>query len=317
MTEPLVYLNGQLLPASQARLPIYDAGIVMGATVTDQARTFHQRLYRLGEHLDRLFGSLAAAGINIRLSKEELATIAHDLVAYHARQLDAVDELGIVFFVTAGEYRTYAPVPHAASGSGPTVCAHTFPLPFELWADKVERGTHLITPSIRQVPPQCLNPAMKCRSRMHYFLADREARQTDPDASALLLDLAGHVTETSTANFLMVEQGTIVSPTLVNTLTGVSRAIVAQLAARLGIPFQERDITPGQVACADEAFLASTPYCLMPVTRVNGADIGNGQPGITFRRLVDAWSQDVGLDIVRQMADGAQRRRRSQASRSG
>src|SRR5262245_58384245 len=132
MAEPLVYLNGQMVPASQACLPIYDAGIVLGATVTDQARTFHHKLFRLGDHLDRLFHSLDVARMRIELSRGQLADIAHELIAQHAQLIHEHDELGLVVFVTAGEYRTYAPSPHAAR-STPTVCAHTFPLPFELW----------------------------------------------------------------------------------------------------------------------------------------------------------------------------------------
>src|SRR4029078_3343936 len=99
---------------------------------------------------------------------------------------------------------------------------------------------------------------------MHDYLADPEARQVDPDAIALLLDLDGNVTETSGANFLIVEKGTIVSPTLRNTLPRVSRQTVIELAAKLGIPFVERDIQVYNVMNADEAFLASTPFCMMP-----------------------------------------------------
>src|SRR5690606_32543709 len=100
--------------------------------------------------------------------------------------------------------------------------------PWELWAEKLQVGQHLVTPSIRHVPPQCYDPKMKYRSRMHYFLADQEARLVDPHAAALLLDLDGNVTETSGSNFLMVERGQIISPTLRNTLPGISRATIRE-----------------------------------------------------------------------------------------
>jgi branched-chain amino acid aminotransferase len=151
---------------------------------------------------------------------------------------------------------------------------------------------------------------MKYRSRMHFYLADHEARLVDPDASALLLDLAGNVTETGGANFLIVERGTIVSPTTANTLPGISRATVIELAAKLGIPFAERDIQVHSVMNADEAFTASTPYCLMPVTKINGVPIGDGRPGPMVRRLLAAWNEEVGLDIEKQIQDGARRRGR-------
>ena len=184
----------------------------------------------------------------------------------------------------------------------PTVCAHTFPLPFGLWAKKMREGAHVVTPSIRHVPPQCFDPKMKYRSRMHYFLADHEARLVDPEAVALLLDLDGNVTETSGANFLILERGVIVSPTLRNILPGISRQTVIELAAKLGIPFVERDIQVHSVMNAGEAFLASTPFCLLPVTRINGVTIADGQPGPIFRRLLAAWSELVGLDIAGQFA---------------
>src|SRR5690349_7774314 len=108
MSEPLVYLNGRMLPASEAHLKIYDAAVVLGATVTEQIRTFHKRLYKLDEHLDRLFDSLRCAGIDPNLTKGELAAISHEVVAHHARLLDDAAELGLVQFVTAGEHAAYA-----------------------------------------------------------------------------------------------------------------------------------------------------------------------------------------------------------------
>jgi branched-chain amino acid aminotransferase len=306
--EPQVFLNGRMVPASQAHLTVYDAGVVLGATVTELVRTFRHEPFRLDDHLRRLAQSLHFVGFDIGMSMEELGRTVRQLVTNNAALLTPEDELGLVIFVTAGEYPTYAGGAAGSVRTTPTVCAHTFPLPFELWAAKVQSGVHLVTPSIRHVPPQCYDPKMKCRSRMHYYLADQQARLVDRDASALLLDLDGNVTETGAANFLMVEDGTVVSPSLRNTLPGVSRATVIELAAKLGIPFAVRDFQVFDAVNADEAFLASTPYCLMSVTRINGTQIGTGKPGLIYQRLAQAWSERVGLDIVRQVVDGAKRR---------
>jgi len=246
--------------------------------------------------------------MDIGMTKAELASVSREVVAHNAKLVDRDDELGLIHFVTAGEFPTYAGSAGRAARTTPTVCAHTFPMPFELWAPKLDTGAHLVTPSIRHVPPQCYDPKMKYRSRMHYYLADKEAQLVDPDASALLLDLAGNVTETSGANFLIVERGTIVSPTLVNTLPGISRATVIELAKQLGIPFVERDIQVHSVMNADEAFTASTPYCLIPVTKINGVPIGDGRPGSGWRQLLAAWSARVGVEIERQIREGAARR---------
>jgi branched-chain amino acid aminotransferase len=310
LPEPLVFLNGKMVPASQAHLAIYDAGVVLGATVTEMTRTFRKKPWRLEDHLDRLFRSLKYTRLDIGLTKDQLAAASRELVEHNARLLDDRGELGLIHFVTPGEYPIYVGSAGVAVRTTPTLCVHTFPMPFELWAKKMTTGAHVVTPSIRHVPPQCYDPKMKYRSRMHYYLADQEARQVDPEASALLLDLDGNVTETSGANFLIVEKragGTIVSPTTRNTLPGISRAMVIELAGKLGIPFEERDFQVFNVMNAEEAFLSSTPFCVMPVTRINGATIGDGKPGPIFRRLLAAWSEAVGVDIAQQIQDGARR----------
>jgi branched-subunit amino acid aminotransferase/4-amino-4-deoxychorismate lyase len=306
--EPLVYLNGQMVPASIAHLAIYDAGVVQGATVTELTRTFHQKPYKLDEHLDRLFRALRYTRMDIALSKEQLAAISLELVEQNARLLADGDELGLVQFVTAGEYPTYAGMAGRPVRTTPTICVHTFALPFELWARKMQAGLHLVTPSIRHVPPACYDPKMKYRSRMHFYLAEKEAQMVDPEASALLLDLDGNLTETNAANFLLVERGTIVSPTTINTLPGISRDTVIGLAGKLGIPFSERSLQVFNAINADEAFVSSTPYCLMPVTKINRLPIGDGKPGPVFRRLIQAWSLEVGLDIEKQIIAGGKRR---------
>lgn len=308
--EAIVYLNGRFVPASQAHVAIFDAGVVMGATVTEMTRTFRHQPWRLDEHLTRLFRSLRYTRMDIGLGPAELGGITRELAARNAELLDPRDELGIVHFVTAGEFPVYAGSAGRAARVTPTVCVHSFPMPFEFWARKLEVGQHLVTPAIRHVPPQCYDPKMKYRSRMHYYLADHEARLVDPDAAALLLDLQGNVTETSGANFFIVEQGRIVSPTTTNTLPGISRSMVFELADQLGIPWVERDFQVFNVINADEAFTASTPYCVLPVTKINGLMIGDGRPGPIVQRLLAAWSEAVGLDVAQQIREGAERRTR-------
>jgi len=311
MTEPVVYLNGKTVPASQARLAIYDAGIVLGATVTEMVRTFHHKLFRLDDHLARLARALRYVRFDIGMSIEELGAACQKVVDHNTKLLGPEDDLGLVIFITAGEYPTYAGSAAGSVRTTPTVCAHTFPMPWEMWATRMTDGLHVVTPSIRHVPPQCYDPNMKYRSRMHYYLGDQEARLVDPNAAALLLDLDGNVTETSGANFLIVEDDMIVSPTLRNILPGISRATIRELASELSIPFVEREFQVFNVINAQEAFTSSTPYCVMPVTRINGLPIGSGKPGPVFAKLLAAWSERVGLDIGRQIADGAKRRQKA------
>ncbi|MEZ6045152.1 MAG: aminotransferase class IV [Planctomycetaceae bacterium] len=297
-----------MIPASEAHLNIFDQGIVLGATVTEMVRTFRHELFRLEEHVERLFRSMKFMEFDISHTPRELEEKLIELVQHNAELIDSEDELGLVIFVTPGENLMYAGGAGGAVQMTPTLCAHTFPLPFEFWAPKMITGSHLVVSSTRHVPPQCYHPNMKYRSRMHYYLADLEARKVDPSAAALLLDLDGNVTETSGSNFLIVEQGKIVSPSLRNTLPGVSRQMVIELAEESGIPFEVRDFQTFQAVNADEAMTTTTPYCIMPVTKINKHPIGNGKPGPIVKQLQDAWSRKIGMDIFEQIQSGATRR---------
>ena len=122
----------------------------------------------------------------------------------------------------------------------------------------------------------------------------------DPEGFSLLLDIDGNVSENKGANFFIYRDGCLRTPTTRNVLEGVSRATVLELAREEGIPAVEEDLQPYHVATAEEAFFCSTSYCMLPVTRYNGNVLGEGQPGPIYRRLLDAWSRRVEMDIPEQ-----------------
>lgn len=301
MSEPLVYLNGSFLPAAQAKLNIYDLGIVLGATLTEMTRSFCHRPYRAQEHVQRLYRSLKFAGIQPPISAQELLEHTLNLVQANTALLRPHEDLGIVHFVTPGENALYAGSAGAAGALSPTVCIHSFPLRFELWRHLFTEGAHVVTPSIRHIPPQCLEPKMKNRSRLHWWLADRQSQQVDPRAISLLLDLEGNVTECAGSNFVIVRGNRITSPSRRNILWGESLETVRLLAAEIGMEFEERDFQPYDVVNADEAWLTTTPYCLAPCTRINGVAIGDGRPGPRHAAMLKAWSALVGMDIEAQI----------------
>ena len=301
MKEPIAYLKGKFIPYAEAALPVYDAGVVLGATVTEMTRTFNQKPFKLGEHVDRLYRSMNYARFQTEISPKEMIDITMKVIDHNAALLPKEKELGVIHFVTAGSFSVYAGTSAGTQEMAPTVCVHTFALPLHFWTEGVRDGVHAVTPSTRHVPPQCIDPKMKYRSRMHYWLAEKEARMVDPKAAVLMLDLDGNVAEFSGGNLLIVQEGTIVSPTLRNALPGISRQTVIELADRLEIPFAERDFQVFDVCNADEAFESSTPFCLRPVTRINDVAIGNGKPGPVCSRLQQAWSELVGLDVVAQI----------------
>ncbi len=297
LSEPIAFFNGEFLLQSQLGLPVVDSGFVLGATVTEQLRTFNGRIFEPEEHFQRLRHSLETIGCDAALLIPPLISAAERVAAHNHRLLSQGDDLGVSVFVTPGRYLPY-------SGPGPvtpTLCVHTYPLPFFLWADKYRRGQSLAIPEVRQVPQRCWPAHLKCRSRMHYFLADRQAEAKDRGARALLLDLDDFVTETPTANVVIYSAARgLESPPDERTLPGISLHYVAHLAERLGIPFRRRDLRTEDLFQAEEIILTSTPLCLLPVTRFEGRPVGDGRPGAIFRKLLDAWSQAVGVDIEAQ-----------------
>jgi branched-subunit amino acid aminotransferase/4-amino-4-deoxychorismate lyase len=138
------------------------------------------------------------------------------------------------------------------------------------------------------------------RSRMHWWLAEREARRRRPGSQALLLNHEGHVTETATANFLLVKEGVVVSPPAGDVLPGVSLKVTRELCGQLGIPFVERPIKPEECGPAEEAILCSTPYCLAGVRDIDGRPLAF--PGKILLSLLELWNEKVGLDIWSQFA---------------
>ena len=282
--EPIALLNGQILPQSQATLGLNDAGFVFGATVTDLCRTFRLTLYGWPQHLARFHRSSEAAYIPIPYSDEQITAWANR--CFGRAQNAAGGELILVLLRDA---RTDRLLPsgkpgEAAGDQPPTFGMHTFPLPFAALSrasSNTER--RLVVPWMRHVPPACVDARIKqVASRIHWWLADREARRIQGDAQALLFDSARQLTETAAANFLIVREGVVISPPREVILGGISLGFVEELCRRLQIAMEFGQIVLDDALNADEAMLASTPYCLAGVHSIQ-------QPGAnTVARAGDA-----------------------------
>ena len=295
MPESQIFLNGRFLPQSQGSLPLHDAGFVMGATVTDLCRTFRHQLYRWPDHRTRFGASCRLAQIEPALTDGEISARAEELVRHNASLLSPHQELALVMFATPGPVGYYLGE-EGGLGAGPvTFGMHTFPLPYARYRGLVEHGAALMVPSVRQVPAACVDPRIKMRSRLHWWLADREAQRFEPGTMALLLDTEGYITETAGANLLLVVEGKMVSPPQERILEGISRRVVIELCCKLNIPFEERSLTISDLLGAEEAMLAGTSFCLVGVSRFQGKPLP--WPGNLFRRLLGAWSEEVGIDI--------------------
>ena len=301
----VVYLKGNLVPAAEASLAIFDAGFVLGATVTEMTRTFRHQPFRLNDHLRRLYRSCRYAGISPPLDRVRMEEVSLEVVAQNASLIAEEQDLSLVHFITPGEIPSYAGLGTSSAPRNPTLCIHTFPLHFQRFTSLFSEGAHVVTPSIRHVPSQCVDSKIKHRSRMYQWLGDQQTHQVDPQGISLFLDLDGNVTETGGANFAIVRDSTLIAPTFRSSLPGISLLTVQELCAELEIGFEQEDFQVYDVINADEAFLVTTPYCLAPVTRINGSPIGTGQvQGPIFRRLIEAWSCRVNLDIVGQILGG-------------
>lgn len=303
MTEPLAYWNGRLVPLSAVSVPIFDTGFVQGVTIAEQLRTFAGKLFRLDAHLTRLQRSLEIIGLDPGVSMDAIGQIATDLAARNHALLEPGDDLGLTIFVTPGPASSMAPMSAIAEQSGPTLCIHTRPIAFWTFADKYETGESIAISAVRQIPEDCWPPELKCRSRMHYYLADREVARRFPGSRAILLQHDGTVSEATTANLLayLPNEG-LVSPPHDRILPGISVATAKGLAGELGIPFGERDLRTEDLRAASELLLTSTSPCVLPVTRLDGTPVGDGRPGEMFSRLLSAWSKKVGVDIAAQAA---------------
>ena len=203
--EPVVYLRDALVPASQAKIAYYDYGIVLGATVTDLVRTYEHKPFRLDDHLNRFYESCKYARIQPLLSIEESRAVIFDLLKHNLKGIGPSEELAIVMFITPGELPVYAGLPPDSVCQGPTFCIHSYSMPMDTFQPLFREGAHVVIPSIRHIPPECIDPKAKNRSRLHWWMADQETRLVDPKAITVLLDMEGNISEASGANFLIAK----------------------------------------------------------------------------------------------------------------
>ena len=295
----LVYLNGDYVPETEARISIFDSALMYGDMVFEMTRAFNQRPFRLEHHLERLYGSLRYAGIDCGLDQAQMLAATHETIE---RNLPAVGDLDfqIMHNVTRGGMDLYAEL--IKEGTSSVVTINVFPLVRHIGrsAAVYDNGAHFVTPRQQSVPARFIDPKAKNRSRIFYKLAELEAERMEPGAQALLTDERGFVTEGTGNNFFMARGGEIFTPKPHDILRGVSRQYCIELARELGIPLHEADIEPYDVREADEAWYASTTICMLPITRFNFGPVGDAKPGPIYRRLLAAWSQNVGVDIEAQ-----------------
>ncbi|MDG2131158.1 MAG: aminotransferase class IV [Fuerstiella sp.] len=297
MDESQAWINGRETPFSQLALPVWDLGVVAGASVTEMARTFCHEPFQLSLHLQRLEASCVELGFEMPFRIPDLADVAERLVLKNIGLIDENDDLGIVAFVTAGANPTYLGTENLPGG---TTVVHTYRLPLELWRSAAEDGVRLTIPKRKQIPEFSLPVNHKTRNRLHWWLADREADAEESGSRALLLDSDGLITETSTACFFAVIEGALVTPHS-QVLDSLSRRMVRNAAAECGLKFEQRGIPAEEVPMMEEAFLSSTPSGLLRVRSIDRRVIGSVGSRTVMPELLAYWEKVTGLNPLHQI----------------
>jgi branched-chain amino acid aminotransferase len=189
--------------------------------------------------------------------------------------------------------------------TGPNLVIDVSPLPLDARAAMYRDGAEIMTTTMRRTAPSMLSPRAKMNNYLNMIVAAQPIKAAQPEAWPLLLDEHGNLAEGQGSNIFVVEGGMLRTPRERYVLAGVSRQMVIDLAAKLGIGCAESDIDLFDAANAEEMFLTSTSLCILPVRLFNGAAVGGAWTGAgaVTQRLIDAYAEAVGCDFVRQYLD--------------
>ena len=299
-----IYYNGKYLDESEAKISIYDSALMFGDMVFEMTRSFNKEQFKLREHLKRLYTGIKLLRIPVGLTIEEMERACLETIEKNEPAFDDHDEHRLMINVSRGPLGIYESV--FDRKPGPTVVIADFPLKWTVaaMAPLYDTGINAVIPSQRAIPATLMEPKIKNRSRLFYQMANIEVSEVKGDNNwALLLDPDGFITEGTGDNFFIVKNDVIITPEGRNILRGISREYVFELAKELNIPCIEKNIEPYDVYDADEAFMTATPFCLLPTVSLNGLKIGSGKMGKVSKKLLNLWSQNVGLDIEKQIRE--------------
>ena len=268
----IIYLNGEYVPAEEARVSVFDRGFLYGDGIYETLRVYGGRVFKLEEHLVRLERSAQLIRMDPPLSREAFAE-AIDTCLKVNDLLDALVRIG----VSRGEASEPGLDPALVAGPPTVVIA---PRSFEPYPEAMyEAGIRAAVVSVRRTPTEALNPAIKSTNFLNNILAKMEALGAGAD-EAIMLNTDGHIAEGTTTNIFWVAGYTLCTPPLeAGVLDGVTRSVTITLAEDLDCQILE--VLRGQSALeeAEEVFVTSTSYEIMPVTSIDGKPVGSGRAG--------------------------------------
>ena len=296
--QRVAYLNGQILPESDVRVSFRDRGYKYGDAVFDMTRTFGHKVFKLQEHIDRFYRSLRYVRIDPGMSPKEMMDKSEEVLARNLHLLGKEDDYGLGQRVSRGVDNVSGEVPIQ---TGPTVVIECTPLPLKARAAFYRDGLDVVVPSTRRIAPSMLSPRAKTHNYLNMIIGEQEAKATNPNSWAVLLDENGNRAEGIGSNIFIVRDGVVYTPSERYVLPGVSRQTAMDMATGLGIKLIEGDIDLFDAYVADECFITSTSFCICPVRSINGNRMGEtAVPGPVTKKLMDAYVKFVNFDWVQQ-----------------
>ena len=299
----LVYFNGKFIEEKEARISIYDSALMFGDMVFEMTRSFNKKHFKLKEHIERLFYGLKILRININMSKNEMYKACLKTAEVNDHLFDKNDEHRLMIDVSRGLLGIYHGIKEL--NKGPNVIIADFPLRWTVsgMGKLFDTGINAVITSQRVIPASLMDPKIKNRSRLFYQMANIEASDFKGENNwALMLDPDGFIAEGSGNNFFIIKNKKVISPEGRNMLRGISRSYVMdELCKKLKLTVIEKNIEPYDVYEADEAFVAATPFCLLPVTSLNGQKIGDGKVGKIYSEILDKWCSESKVKIDQQI----------------
>lgn len=275
--ESTIYIDGQFFPESEAKVSVFDHGLLYGDGVFEGIRFYHGRVFRLEEHLDRLWDSARSICLEIPMSKEEMTEALLETIRRNEMQDGYIRQI-----VTRGVGNLGLNPLHCKRPSVIIITARIALYPEEMYRN----GLSVVTCATRRTGPAALNPAVKSLNYLNNVMARIEANLAGAD-EALMLNDAGNVAECTADNVFIIKKGHIFTPPIpAGALRGITRAVAFDAAVELGFPIKEADITRHDVFTADECFLTGTAAEVIPVVKADGRLIGNGKPGPMTGRII-------------------------------
>lgn len=272
-----IYIDGEFYDKENAKISVFDHGLLYGDGVFEGIRFYNGRVFRLEEHIDRLFDSARAIALNIGMEKSAVIEATLETI----RQNNLQD--GYIRLVVTRGVGDLGLNPMLCPKSSMIIIASKITL---YSADKYENGLEVVTCATRRIPHGALSPMVKSLNYLNNVMAKIEAQNAGA-GEGLMLNEQGFVSECTGDNIFIIKNGVISTPPIAaGALAGVTRAVVFDLAAEFGIPIREPMMTRYDIFTADECFLTGTAAEVIPAVKLDTRPIGDGKPGPLTRRLI-------------------------------